>query len=274
MSWIRALIAIVLAGFLALTVRALLHYSYIGFLEAATANAVVSVILFDLVICLGLIAVWIHRDARNLGISPWPYIALGACLGVAGPLLYLLRRPRCEPSFGDEPRNAWRVLLPTLILFTAATLFAIYQYGYLSFLVFAAANEATQLLFVDLALSLTLVAVWMVRDARARNAPYLPFLAVGFFFGSVGPLAYLLTRGWERSRQRLAGALAVAAGAFAMTLGSGYADLRSGSGRGRTSLSEIHFQRAAVENAAFDAARPDALRSRSRRRGDRKREID
>lgn len=232
MSWIRALIAIVLAGFLALTVRALLHYSYIGFLDAATANAVVSVIFFDLVICLGLIAVWIHGDARRLGISPWPYIALGAGLGVAGPLLYLLRRPRSEPSFADAPRNAGLVLLPTLIVFTAATLFAIHRYGYVSFLFFAAANEATQLLFVDLALSLTLVAVGMVRDARSRKAAYLPFLAVGFFFGSVGPLAYLLTRGWGRSRQRLVGAAALAGGALAMTLGSGNADLRIGSARG------------------------------------------
>ena len=220
MSWTRALVAIVLAGFLALTLRALLHYSYLEFLEAATANAVVSVMLFDLVICLTLIAFWIYRDARGLGISPWPYIALGAGFGVAGPLLYLLRRPRREPSFEDAPRSASIFLLPTLAIFSAATLYAIYHYGYVSFLYFAAANEATQLLFVDLALSLTLVAVGMVRDARSRKAAYLPFLVVGFFLGSVGPLAYLLTRGWGRSRQRLAGA--VTAGAFAMTLGSGY----------------------------------------------------
>jgi hypothetical protein len=232
MSWIRGLIAIVLAGFLALTVRALLHYSYVGFLEAATANAVVSVIFFDLVICLALIAVWIHGDARRVGISPWPYIALGAGLGVAGPLLYLLRRPRSETSFGEAPRNSWLVLLPALIVFTAATLFAIHRYGYVSFLFFAATNEATELLFVDLALSLTLVAVGMVRDARSRKASYLPFLAVGFFFGSVGPLAYLLTRGWGRSRQRIVGAAALAAGALAMALGSRYTELPRGSARG------------------------------------------
>jgi hypothetical protein len=231
MSWTRALVAIVLAGFLALTVRALLRYSYLEFLEAATANAVLSQMFLDLVICLSLIAFWIYRDARRLGISPWPYIALGAGLGVAGPLLYLLRRPRREPSFEDAPPSASMVLLPTLAVFTALTLYAVYHYGYLSFLSFAAANEATQLLFVDLALSLTLVAVGMVRDARSRKAAYLPFLAVGFFFGSVGPLAYLLTRGWGRSRQRLAGAFAIAAGAFAMTLGSGDTDLRSGSAR-------------------------------------------
>ncbi len=225
MSWTRALVAIVLAGFVALTVRALLHYSYLEFLDAATANAVVSVMFFDLVICLSLIAFWIYRDARALGISPWPYIALGASFGVAGPLLYLLRRPRREASFEDRPRSASIILLPTLAVFTTATLYAIYRYGYVSFLFFAAANEATQLLFVDLAISLALVAVWMVRDARSRKAAYVPFLVVGFFFGSVGPLAYLLTRGWGRSRQRVVGALAVPAGAFAMTLGNGFTDL-------------------------------------------------
>ncbi len=249
MSWTRAWIAIVLAGFLALTVRALLRYSYLGFLEAATANAVVSLLLFDLVICLTGIAVWIHGDARKLGVSPWPYIALGAGFGVAGPLLYLLGRPRRDASLEDAPRSAPIVLLPTLAVFTAATLFAIRRYGYLSFLFFAAANEATQLLFVDLALSLTLVALWMVRDARSRRAAYLPFLALAFFFGSVGPLAYLLTRGWGRSRQRLVGALAVAAGAFAMTLGSGYADREA---RNQERISTLQPQDAADRKPEID----------------------
>ena len=76
----RALLAIVLVGFLALTARALSHYSYLEFLEAATENAVVSVLFLDLVICLSLIAVWMYQDARKLGMSPWPYIALGASL--------------------------------------------------------------------------------------------------------------------------------------------------------------------------------------------------
>jgi hypothetical protein len=222
----RPLVAIVLTGFLALTARALWHYSYLEFLEAATANAIVSVLLFDLVICLSLIAFWIHRDARRLSLSPWPYIAIGAGLGVAGPLLYLLRRPSRDAAFEGLPRVAPMILLPVLVAFTAATLFAIYRYGYVAFPVFAAANEATQLLFVDLVLSLGLIAVWMVRDARSRKAAYLPFLALAFFFGSVGPLGYLLTREWGRARQRFVGAVAVAAGALAVALGS--ADLRSG----------------------------------------------
>ncbi len=229
--WTRALVAIVLAGFLALTARALSHYTYLEFLEAATANAVVAVMFFDLVIGLSLIAVWIYRDARRLGISPWPFIAIGASFGVAGPLLYLLRRPRREAPSDVVPRVPSLALLTVLVAFIAATLFALYRYGYASFLMFAGANEATQLLFVDLALSLILVAIWMVRDARGRKGAFLPFLALAFFFGSVGPLACLLTRGWGRARQRLVGAIAVGAGALAMTLGSGHADLRNQTAR-------------------------------------------
>jgi Terpene cyclase DEP1 len=201
--WIRALLAIALTGFLALTARAFSHYSYFEFLQAATANAVVSVMFFDLVIGLSLIAVRIYRDARRLEISPWPYIAIGASLGVAGPLLYLLRRPRgAEPAELSPVQPT--VLLPVLGAFTAATAFAVYRHGYTAFVTYALSNEATQLLFVDLALSLTLVAVWMVRDARARKAAYLPFLALAFLFGSVGPLLYLVGRGMRRQPLEIA----------------------------------------------------------------------
>ena len=200
--WTRALVAIALTGFLGLTARALSHYSYFEFLEAATANAVVSVMFFDLVISLSLIAIWIYRDARRLGISPWPYIAIGAGSGVAGPLLYLLRRPRgAEPA---EVSPVQPVVLSVLVAFTVATAFAIYRHGYTAFISYALVNEATQLLFVDLALSLTLVAVWMVRDARTRKSVYLPFLALALFFGSVGPLLYLVGRGLRREPLEIA----------------------------------------------------------------------
>lgn len=200
--WTRTLVAIALTGFLGLTARALTHYSYAGFLQAATANAVLSVLFFDLVICLSLIAVWIYRDARRLGISPWPYIGVGASFGVAGPLLYLLRRPRgAEPA---EVSPVQPVVLLVLVAFTAATAFAIYRHGYTAFVSYALANEATQLLFADLTLSLILIAVWMVRDARTRKAAYLPFLALAFFFGSVGPLLYLVGRGMRREPLEIA----------------------------------------------------------------------
>ena len=190
--WIRASIAIVLVGFLALTARALIAYGYVGFFEQAFANAVVSVLAFDLVICLSLIAVFIYHDARKLRISPWPYIAIGASLGVAGPLLYLLRRLSRKEPVADVPRLSPSILAPVLIAFTAATAFSNYRHGYIAFVSYALATEATELLFVDLALSLVLVSIGLVRDARSRGARYLPYLALALLFGSVGPLLYLL----------------------------------------------------------------------------------
>jgi hypothetical protein len=199
--WIRASVALVLAGFLALTARALAAYGYIGFFEQAFANAVLSVLAFDLVIALGLVAVFIFHDAKRVGLSPWPYIAIGAGLGVAGPLLYLLRRLGRNEPLADIPRLPTALLVPVLIAFAGATAFAIERHGYLAFVTEALANEATQLLFVDLALSLLLVAAGLIRDARGRGARYVPYLILAVLFGSVGPLLYLLVHPGRRSRR-------------------------------------------------------------------------
>jgi hypothetical protein len=128
-------------------VRALLRYSY-SWLRGSDRERGRGLLLFDPVIRLTGIAVdpWRRAEARGLSMA---HIAIGAGLGVAGPLLYCCGGRR-EASLEDALRSAPMVLLPTLAVFTAATLFAIHRYGYLSFLFFAAANEATQLLFVDL----------------------------------------------------------------------------------------------------------------------------
>ncbi len=205
--WIRASIAFVLAGFLALTARALAAYGYVGFFEQAFANAVVSVLAFDLVICLSLIAVFLYHDARKLGISPWPYIAIAAGFGAAGPLLYVLRRlGRKEPfvPFVEAPRIPVGILLPVLVAFTAATGYATYHHGYVAFVTYALANEATELLFVDLALNLLLIAIWLFLDARSHGAHYLPYLALALLFGSVGPLLYLIRRRPRRESLQIA----------------------------------------------------------------------
>jgi hypothetical protein len=202
--WLRASIALVLAGFLALTARALAANGYVGFFEQAFANSVVSVLAFDLVICLGLIFVFIYHDARKLGMSPWPYIAIGAGFGAAGPLLYLLRRLGRKEPFADAPQIPMGILLPVLFAFSAATAFAIYQHGYIAFITYALANAATELLFVDLALSLVLVAAGLIRDARSRGVRYAPYLALALFFGSAGPLLYLVAREARRESLQIA----------------------------------------------------------------------
>jgi hypothetical protein len=78
--------------------------------------------------------------------------------------------------------------------FTALTAYTVYTYGYLGWLRVETANAMGITLFVDLAISLTLVAIWMGRDAREHNISVVPYLLLTLFFGSVGPLLYLVRR--------------------------------------------------------------------------------
>jgi hypothetical protein len=97
----------------------------------------------------------------------------------------------------------------------------------MAFVFYAGANEATEFLFADVALSTLFLAVLMALDARARRASYGPFLPLALLFGSVGPLLYLSSRGISRTAQRVAGLAGLGLAAFAMTLGNGHADLRN-----------------------------------------------
>lgn len=57
-------------------------------------------IFLDLAIALSLFCVWMWRDARRLGRSPWFWTLFTFVVGSFGPLLYLLSRtaPAVEPS--------------------------------------------------------------------------------------------------------------------------------------------------------------------------------
>jgi hypothetical protein len=159
--WNRALVASILVLFLALTARTLTRYCYLEFLQAVTANPVVTTLSVELVIGLALVFLWIHRDARSAGISSWPYIAVGASLGVAGPLLYLLRRPSTAAE--ATPGSLRRIPLLFLAFAAAACVLAIELAGLPRFLSYVTANESTELLVVDLGITATLIAVWTVR---------------------------------------------------------------------------------------------------------------
>jgi hypothetical protein len=86
------------------------------------------------------------------------------------------------------------VLWLVLIDFAALTAYAVMQHGYLGFFELVVANWATRLMFVDLVIALSLIAVWMLRDARERGASFWPYLALTLFFGAAGPLLYLIRR--------------------------------------------------------------------------------
>jgi hypothetical protein len=48
--------------------------------------------------------------------------------------------------------------------------------------------------FVDLAIALSLVLLWMWRDAEANGRKVWPWIVITLVAGSFGPLLYLLTR--------------------------------------------------------------------------------
>ncbi len=86
-----------------------------------------------------------------------------------------------------------------LAAFLTLTAIAVLEHGYLGFFALALANTATQLLALDLVICLSLVAVWMVMDARKRQTSVVPYLAVTLAFGAASPLLYLLRRPAETS---------------------------------------------------------------------------
>jgi hypothetical protein len=85
-------LGIVFVAFAALNVHVVVRYGYLGFLELATANAATTAVLVDLTIALGLITVWLWRDARARGVTAVPYVMLTIFFGSIGPLLYLISR--------------------------------------------------------------------------------------------------------------------------------------------------------------------------------------
>jgi hypothetical protein len=98
MSGKKILLLLVLADFVALAVWGVSRVGFVGLFTGAIASPAGIVGTVDLVIALGLIAVWMVRDARAQGVSPVPYLVLTVALGSVGPLLYLLRRPETAPA--------------------------------------------------------------------------------------------------------------------------------------------------------------------------------
>ncbi len=94
MSWRILVLALVLLGFVALTALVLVEHGYLGFFELALANRATQLLAFDLVVCLGLVALWMWRDAQARGAHVASYLVISLLFGAAGPLLYLIARER------------------------------------------------------------------------------------------------------------------------------------------------------------------------------------
>ncbi len=85
-------LAVLLADFVAFSAYAIAQHGYVGLFMHQLANAAGLQVLFDLMIALGIVMVWMWHDARRHDINPVPYVLLTLGLGSIGPLAYLVRR--------------------------------------------------------------------------------------------------------------------------------------------------------------------------------------
>jgi hypothetical protein len=100
------LAAFVLFDFSLLNLYVLSQYGFREFFALAFANAATILVMVDLAIALGMVAIWMWNDAKERGISALPYLAVTMTLGSIGPLLYLLRTLRSDAPAAAPARLA------------------------------------------------------------------------------------------------------------------------------------------------------------------------
>lgn len=88
-------------------------------------------------------------------------------------------------------KKQWLVAF-VLFDFLVLNAVVVYVYGYVGFIEAVLSNLASVAMLVDLTIAISLIAVWMWNDAKARGISPIPYLVVSLFLGSVGPLAYLV----------------------------------------------------------------------------------
>lgn len=100
MSCLSRALFVILALFLGLTGYAGYEHGLCGFFKLILANSATLTITTDLTIALGMVSVWLWRDARARGISPYPFLIMTLALGSAGPLLYLALKSMNQSGCG------------------------------------------------------------------------------------------------------------------------------------------------------------------------------
>ena len=86
-----ALVAVIVA-FAVLTGLALLDVGCFGIFETNLTSWAGAQVLVDLVIVCALAIIWMLKDARESGITVWPFIVVTLAAGAFGPLFYLVAR--------------------------------------------------------------------------------------------------------------------------------------------------------------------------------------
>lgn len=86
------------------------------------------------------------------------------------------------------------LILIALALFGALSTIAMTEFGYVGIFMSPLQSLASLQIFADLLIALTLVMIWIWRDAKASGRNAWPWLIATLTTGSFGPLLYLLTR--------------------------------------------------------------------------------
>ena len=94
----RIALFVVIALFGGFTVWVVSQVGYLGFFRSLLSTAVGWQAFTDLCISLVLFTIWMSRDAKEAGRSPWIYLLITLFLGSLGPLLYLAQRTRREAT--------------------------------------------------------------------------------------------------------------------------------------------------------------------------------
>jgi hypothetical protein len=86
------------------------------------------------------------------------------------------------------------LLICVLVVFGALTGYTVAHYGGLfAWLAFYTRDPASWQIFADLVISLSLLLVFIRRDARATGRPFWPWAVLSLTAGSFGPLLYFIT---------------------------------------------------------------------------------
>jgi hypothetical protein len=97
-------LCVVIAAFGVLSALALMSVGYFGILAPHFRSWGEAQVLADLVILAALACVWMRKDAREHGLTAWPFIVATVFVGSFGPLFYLvarewkMRRPQAAAS--------------------------------------------------------------------------------------------------------------------------------------------------------------------------------
>jgi hypothetical protein len=86
------------------------------------------------------------------------------------------------------------LLILVFAAFGAYSTYVLFDVGYAGIFRAALGSSGGIQVLCDLCISLSLVCVWMVQDARQRGRSAWPFVVATLLLGSFGPLLYLLLR--------------------------------------------------------------------------------